>query len=70
MKIMPMYFREAMTEFFGKRGRSWRVSSVIRQEQCRKTVESFVHVFDSKQIRCYGDLGVRAQHPERGEATG
>ena len=47
MKIMPLYFREAMTEFFGKRGRSWHVSAVIQREHGKNTVECFVHVFDT-----------------------
>ena len=47
MKLLPMYYREAMTDFFGKRGRSWHVTCVIQKEpDIHPSVQSFVHVFD------------------------
>ena len=29
MKFLPLRYRERMSEFFGKRGKSWHVSAVI-----------------------------------------
>ena len=47
MKLLPMHYREAMTDFFGKRGRSWHVACVIQKEpDSYLSVQSFVHVFD------------------------
>ena len=47
MKLLPMYFRERMTDFFGKRGRSWHVSAVVMKVNDELSVECFVHVFDN-----------------------
>ena len=32
MKYLPQRYRERMSDFFGKRGRSWHVSAVIRKQ--------------------------------------
>ena len=49
MKYLPQQFREQMSEFFGKRGRSWHISAVITrsQEEGRCEVECFVHLFNT-----------------------
>ena len=47
MKLLPMHYREAMINFFGKCGRSWHVTCVIQKEpDSYLSVQSFVHVFD------------------------
>ena len=47
MKFLPMYYREAMTDFFGKSGRSWHMTCVIQKEpDSYPSVQSFVHVLD------------------------
>ena len=47
MKLLPMYFTERMTDFFGKRGRSWYVRAVVTKFNDELSVECFVHVFDN-----------------------
>ncbi|CAH1248588.1 Hypp8275 [Branchiostoma lanceolatum] len=48
MKFLPLKYREQMTDFFGKRGRSWHVSAVITKGDDGKfDVECFVHIFNS-----------------------
>lgn len=47
MKYLPTRFREKMTDFYGKRGRSWHVSSVISKSGQELEVECYVHIFDS-----------------------
>ena len=37
MKFLPMQYREQMSDFFGKRGRSWHVSAVITTQGCLQT---------------------------------
>ena len=50
MKFLPLKFREQMTDFFGKKGKSWHVTCVIaKKEDGRMEVESFVHVFNDCQ---------------------
>lgn len=48
MKFLPLKFREQMTDFFGKRGRSWHITCVIeKNEDGKMEVESLVHVFNN-----------------------
>ncbi|KAI8493398.1 hypothetical protein Bbelb_287950 [Branchiostoma belcheri] len=48
MKFLPLKYREQMSEFFGKRGRSWHVTAVITKGKEEKyDVECFVHVFNN-----------------------
>ena len=48
MKYLPQRYRERMSDFFGKRGRSWHVSAVItKQAPGKYQVECFVHLFDN-----------------------
>ena len=48
-KFLPHHYREQMSEFFGKRGRSWHVSAVITKSSTadKFQVECFVHLFNS-----------------------
>ncbi len=49
MKFQCRKFREKQAEWFGKRGLSWHVSSVIlKSEQTEEpVVTTYVHLFDS-----------------------
>lgn len=47
MKFLPTRFREQMTDFYGKRGRSWHVSAVIFKTEEEFEVECYVHLFNS-----------------------
>ena len=48
MKFLPLRYRERMSEFFGKRGKSWHVGAVITRRTAGKLeVECFVHMFES-----------------------
>ena len=51
MKFQPMKFREQMDDFFGKRGRSWHVTCVIKggddSGDQSFEVETFVHLPDA-----------------------
>ncbi|KAK3736760.1 hypothetical protein QZH41_008000 [Actinostola sp. cb2023] len=47
MKFLPQRYRERMSDFFGKRGKSWHVSSVITKSDVKYKVECFVHLFES-----------------------
>ena len=47
MKFLPTRFREQMTDFYGKRGRSWHVSAVIVKTEEGFEVECYVHLFNS-----------------------
>ena len=46
MKFLPLYYREQMRDFFGKRGKSWHVSCVIRKEEGSYSVQCFSHLFE------------------------
>ena len=47
MKYLPQRYRERMSDFFGKRGKSWHVSAVITRQNGKYEVECFVHILDS-----------------------
>ena len=47
MKYLPQRYRERMSDFFGKRGRSWHVSAVITTYTEKFQAECFVHLFDN-----------------------
>ena len=49
MKYLPQRYREQMSDFYGKRGKSWHVSCVVckSSENASYNVETVVHVFDS-----------------------
>ena len=49
MKFLPHHYREQMSEFFGKRGRSWHVNAAITKSSTAEKfqVECFVHLSNS-----------------------
>ncbi len=47
MKFQPRKYREKQCEWFGKRGLSWHVSSVISKHDDTFSVQSFVHIIDN-----------------------
>jgi len=48
MKYFPKRYREQMSDFYGKRRKSWHVACVIfRSGSESYSVETFVHVFDT-----------------------
>lgn len=50
MKFLPVQFREQMSDFFGKRGRSWHISAVITTAagtERKYEVVCFVHILNS-----------------------
>ncbi|KAK3725259.1 hypothetical protein QZH41_001292 [Actinostola sp. cb2023] len=47
MKFLPLQYRENMSQFFSKRGRSWHVSAVITKTDANFQVECFVHIFNT-----------------------
>ena len=48
MKFLPHHYREQMSKFFGKHGRSWHISTVITKLTAEKfKVECFVHLFNT-----------------------
>ena len=51
MKFLPMKFRERMDDFYGKRGKSWPVTSLIKRAS-KVEVDTFVHIFDSCTQDC------------------
>ena len=75
MKFLPLQYREQMTDFFGKRGRSWHMSAVIARAnvESKCEVECFVHIYNnctqnnfgcswtSVHLIPYSDLGVPSQ---------
>ena len=60
MKYLPQHYREQMSEFFGKRGRSWHVSAVITRlhEEGRYEVECFVHLFNTCNQNSFAVMSV------------
>ena len=60
MKFLPVQYREQMSDFLGKRGRSWHISAVIP----RATVESkyevvcFVHIFNNCSQNSFAVLSI------------
>ena len=47
MKYLPTRYREKQSQWFGKRGLSWHVSSVISKEASKLRTQSFVHLFNN-----------------------
>ena len=49
MNFLPHHYREQMSEFFGKRGRSWHVSAIIiiRSTAVKFQVECFIHLLNT-----------------------
>jgi hypothetical protein len=48
MKYLPQRYREQMSDFYGKRGKSWHVACVVfKSGENEFSVETIVHIFDS-----------------------
>ena len=48
MKFIPLYYREKMTQWYGKKGISWHVSVVIfRNNNERKTLTNYLRTLSS-----------------------
>lgn len=59
MKFLPMVFREKMSDFFGKRGKSWHVSAIITRSPAKDfDVECLVHLFETCKQDCFAVAGI------------
>ena len=47
MKFQPCKFREKQSEWFGKRGLNWHISSVISVKNGKLHIKSYAHLFNS-----------------------
>ena len=47
MKFLPQRYREAQTDWFGKRGISWHISVVVRRVDWQLQTQTFVHILQS-----------------------
>ena len=48
MKYLPQRYREQISDFYGKRGKSWHVACVVfKTGENEFSVETIVHIFDS-----------------------
>ena len=72
MKFIPVQYREAQSDFFGKRGISWHVSVCLRKVSGKLESQTFIHIFqsglqDSTAVVLIMDHVLRLlkkQHPE------
>ena len=60
MKFNQMKYREKQSEWFGKRGMSWRVSCIVSKPVGQQDLEivSYVHLFDSCTQDWYAVCGI------------
>ena len=60
MKFLPVQYREHMSDFFGKRGRSWHISAVITRAtvDSKHEVECFVHIFNNCTQNSFAVLSI------------
>ena len=60
MKFLPVQYREQMSDFFGKRGRSWHISAVITRAavESNHEVECFVHIFNNCTQNSFAVLSI------------
>lgn len=60
MKFLPVQYREQMSDFFGKRGRSWHISAVISRAnvESKHEVECFVHIFNNCTQNSFAVLSI------------
>ena len=60
MKFLPVQYREQMSDFFGKRGRSWHISAVITRAtmESKHEVECFVHIFNNCSQNSFAVLSI------------
>ena len=47
MKFIPTRYREAQSNFFGKRGISWHISVCLRKTDKRLEAQTFIHILES-----------------------
>lgn len=47
MKFLPSRYREAQSDFFGKRGISWHISVCHRKADERLEAQTFIHILES-----------------------
>lgn len=73
MKFLPMQFREAQNDFFGKRGLSWHITVVLRRSAAAKLEsQSFIHILEKSlqdsgavvPIMAHVLTCLKKQHPE------
>ena len=72
MKFMPVQYREAQSDFFGKRGLSWHVSVCHRKVGGKLESQTFIHILqaglqDSTAVVLIMDhvlQSLKKQHPE------
>ena len=59
-KFLPEQYREQMSDFFGKRGRSWHISGLISRAnvESKHEVECFVHIFNNCTQNSFAILSV------------
>jgi len=60
MKFLPVKYREQMSDFFGKRGKSWHISAVITKAaiESKYEVECFVHIFENCTQNSFAILSI------------
>ena len=60
MKFLPVQYREQMSDFFGKRGRSWHISAVITRAtvESKHEVECYVHIFNNCAQNSFAVLSI------------
>ena len=60
MKFLPVQYREQMSDFFGKRGRSWHISAVISRAnvESKHEAECFVHIFNNCTQNSFAVLSI------------
>ena len=77
MKFLPMQFREAQNDFFGKRGLSWHTTLELRRSAAGQLEsESFIHILEKSlqdsravvPIMAHVLTCLKKQHPEIAEA--
>ena len=47
MKYLPRKYRESQSDWFGKRGISWHITTAIRNSEGQPQMLTFVHIFQS-----------------------
>ena len=58
MKFLPTRYREKQSQWFGKRGLSWHISSVISKVDGKLRTQSFAHLFDNSSQDWYAVVSI------------
>jgi len=60
MKFLPVQYREQMSDFLGKRGRSWHINAVITRATVERNheVKCFVHIFNNCSQNSFAVLSI------------